>query len=153
MTENPDKTPPQTIEQRHDAWGLPVARIIPPTIVAARSSADNPMPLCECQGCDWVGPMNQLDGQFDEISDLLERVALGETLPVGTCHQCGSLCHFLKTQPSAETLGVALAETLFNRITLASLLSPDGEFSRFSALLTAIYNLTERLPSVKKPKP
>jgi hypothetical protein len=46
----------------------------------------------QCDNCLWIGE----ERQTQAIADLGERVSPGETVPVGECPECGSLCHFIR---------------------------------------------------------
>lgn len=47
--------------------------------------------LCACQDCDWQGDV----GACAEISDVLDRVNVGEIFPAGECPECGALAHLV----------------------------------------------------------
>lgn len=46
-------------------------------------------PLCQCQNCDWRGPVHKAD----RVHDIWSRVAPGEIMPAGDCPECGALVH------------------------------------------------------------
>jgi hypothetical protein len=52
--------------------------------------------MCECGNCEWIGPMNELGCQLDQIPDFFERVDVGEICPAGECPKCGALAHLVE---------------------------------------------------------
>ncbi len=45
----------------------------------------------DCSNCGWEGPAGQCSQTIPRFSD---RVAAGETMPVGECPLCGALAHY-----------------------------------------------------------
>ncbi len=43
-----------------------------------------------CQNCEWTGPANKTEA----VSDLSQRVEVGEPMPTGECPECGALCQY-----------------------------------------------------------
>ena len=66
----------------------------------------------ECQNCDWRG----LVSECDEISDIAERVAPGETMPAGECPECGALASLASPSPSTREV-LELAQATIERLT------------------------------------
>lgn len=45
-----------------------------------------------CSNCDYSGAMSALK----PVTDLLQRISVGETVPAGECPRCGALAHLVK---------------------------------------------------------
>lgn len=48
-------------------------------------------PCCQCQNCDWNGPIHEAE----PVHDIWSRVVPGEIMPAGDCPDCGALVHLL----------------------------------------------------------
>jgi hypothetical protein len=66
--------------------------------------------MCECQGCDWTGRVDQLGCQIYEIPDFFERVAEGEISPVGECPVCRAVAHLVELPRNTVEIVLAYAK-------------------------------------------
>jgi hypothetical protein len=55
-----------------------------------------PIQTCECDNCEWTGPIDKLRCQLPDIENLFERLDVGSEVPAGECPKCGALA-YLKT--------------------------------------------------------
>lgn len=55
---------------------------------------------CECQSCDWEGPISDADA----CRDIWSRLEAGDESPAGDCPVCGAFAMLAKTAPTAQPL-------------------------------------------------
>jgi len=67
-----------------------IAELTPPDVGFAAASVSQGE-HCQCQNCDWSGPVHDAE----PVHDIWSRVAPGETMPAGDCPECGALVHLI----------------------------------------------------------
>lgn len=107
---------------------------------------ENSDKACECPACGWTGP----EKSTLAISDLDQRIAPGETVPVGECPECGALCHYTEVE---KNTGAALAIAVSGLASLVTQLENDPEDSEDAALAAQGRALLNRLGRMVGPQP
>ena len=58
----------------------------------------------KCQDCSWIGPNEEMDSAWPDITDLTERINPGDEVPAGTCPNCYGLVYLCDLQERILTL-------------------------------------------------
>lgn len=56
-----------------------------------------------CDNCNWTGPDEELNVEFPDIPDLMERIEPGGVVPSGECPACECLCYPVEDKPCPTT--------------------------------------------------